>query len=304
MSEGHSGRSDPGRGHVCPCGRSHPTQGKARKLRAPVDHGDLTRRVYDALAHGKVELADDRHIVRYSGDCEAPIGIKQHSARGRLFVVWLTRCRRCKPCLRAKQFYWSRTAMRWTERTAEAGLRTWFGTLTLSPEAQQIALEDARTNWANRVARATGEIPEWWDEVHCDERFRLIREELVGWCKRYWKHLRKGRKRCERCYPAKARKEGEWDHPPASFKYFLVFERHKSGHPHMHFMLHETDAKIMHKFLKCAWPHGHTHMKLVKGADVKKAAFYCAKYLGKAYQSRQIASINYAKEALKPTMTS
>ena len=60
-------------------------------------------------------------------------------------------------------------------------------------------------------------------------------------------------------------------------------------------MLHETDGHIMLKQLKCAWPHGLTHMKLVKGDDLRKVAFYVAKYLGKAYQARQIASQLYAR---------
>ena len=118
----------------------------------------------------------------------------------------------------------------------------------------------------------------------------------MGWVQRYWKRLRKGVRRCERCYPSKPRKAGEWDHPPASFKYLLVFERHKSGHPHMHFMLHETGEHITLKHLECGWGHGFVKMKLVKGDDERRAAFYVSKYLGKSYQSRQIASVRYARD--------
>ena len=295
-SEGVSGRSDTGRGHVCPCGRTHRPTGRRRRSSPVSDHSELTARVYDALVSGKAErLEDSRWEVRYSGDCESPLHMKRNADKGALFVKYLVRCRRCRPCLRAKQFYWARTAMKWTQKTAEEGNRTWFGTLTLTPTSQAIALENARTEWLNSVTRSTGEVPEWWDDVACDERFRLVREELVGWLQRYWKRLRKGAKRCERCYPLKPRKAGEWDHPPASFKYFVVFERHKSGLPHMHWLMHETDEHIMLKALQCAWPHGFTKVKLVRGNDVRKAAFYVSKYLGKSFQARQLASINYAK---------
>ena len=283
-----TGRSDTGRGHRCPCGRSHPTQGRARKRRDPVPHGHLSALVYDALAAGKLETADGTHIVRYSGDCQSPIVIPQYASSGALFVSWLTRCRRCVACLKAKQFYWARVAKRWTQYTADQGRRTWFGTLTLTVDAQLDAVIAARADHGSPNA-------EWWHEANCDERFRLVRKVLVGWCKRYWKRLRKGRKRCERCYPKKPRAEGEWDHPPAKFKFFLVFERHKSGLPHMHWVLHETGDKILKKHLQCEWPYGFTKVLLVKGDDVGRVGFYVSKYLGKAYQARQIASLKYAR---------
>lgn len=267
----------------------------AKPRRDPVDHSRLAGRVYDAFASGKSESHQPGSwTVDYAGNCESPLPVKSYASSGALFVTTLTRCRRCKPCLRAKQFYWSRTAMRWTEFTHQQGARTWFGTLTLSPVSQQIALDEARSRWCEEVAR-TGAIPDWWDDVTCDERFRLVRNELVGWVKRYWKRMRKGTKRCERCYPTNPRKAGEWDHPPASFKYFLVFERHKSGLPHMHFLMHECGEPIRLKHLECQWPHGFVKVNVVKGGDIRRAAFYVAKYLGKAFQARQIASLRYAR---------
>lgn len=188
--------------------------------------------------------------------------------------------------------------MHWTEFTAEMGGRTWFGTLTVAPEWQRDAVAAAFAKWADSTGRSSAE---WWDEPQCDERFRLVRDEMVGWVQRYWKRLRTGVKRCERCYPAKPRKKsGEWDHPPAAFKYYLVFERHRSGLPHIHWLLHETGDPILLKQLECAWPHGFTKVKLVKGNDIRRAAFYVSKYLGKAVQARQIASTGYAKHKSRP----
>lgn len=304
--EGSSGRSDTGRGHVCRCGRVHPKQRRSRAIRRPIDHVDLTRRVYDALAEGKAERGKgNRWTVHYAGNCEAPMVLRQTASTGALFAEYKVRCRKCPGCLRARQFYWSRAAVANTEATAERKGRTWFGTLTLTPEWQQEALRDARDKWCNLVAN-TGAIPDWWDEVNCDERFRLHRNEVQLWLQRYWKRLRKGVKRCTKCYPKKPRSEQEWDHPAARFTYLAVFERHpgkkaggaglNTGLPHVHFLLHEGEGcHILLKQLACEWPHGFVKMKLVKGDDLTKAGYYVAKYLGKDQQSRQIASIGYTK---------
>lgn len=169
--------------------------------------------------------------------------------------------------------------MDWTEFTAREGRRTWFGTLTLAPEYQARLLEEARARWLLENA-SSSVVPEWWDEPHCDERFRLCRNVLKEWVQLYWKRLRKG---------------------GAEFKYFLVFERHKSGLPHIHWLLHETGDPIRLKQLSQAWPFGFTKVKLVKGEDTRKAAYYVSKYLGKNQQSRQIASLRYAKN--RPSLT-
>lgn len=295
-----SGTSDTGRWHGCPCGRRHPSKARARKMRAPVDHGDLTARVYEAFAKGKVETRENRHEVHYSGNCESPIRIPSYSSRGGLFVITKTRCRNCPSCLKAKQFHWARLASAWTKSTHEEGRRTWFGTLTLSPEYQRELTSAAQ----DAYALEHGQIADWLFDPLCDERFALVRNELVEWCKRYWKRLRKGRKRCLACFPSRPRKAGEWDHPPASFKYMLVFERHRSGLPHMHWLLHEQSNPILKKHLQCEWPFGFTQVKLVKPDDgprsVEKVGFYVAKYLGKAKQARQIASVGFAKGPTNP----
>lgn len=299
MSERHSGTSDTGRWNGCPCGRDHPSKAKAWKFRAPRPHGEITRFVYEAFANGKSETDGNRHTVHYAGNCQSPLEIKSNSDRGALFVVTRTRCRRCKACLQAKQFYWAKTATKWTDKVHEQGLRTWFGTLTLGPSAQRDFLHDAFAEWAMGTGKTHAA---WWDEPHCDERFRLVREQVLGEVKRYWKRLRKGAKRCKDCYPRAPRKTGEWDHPAAQFKYFLVFERHKSGLPHMHFMLHEQDNPIRKKHIQCAWRHGFSGVNLVDPAN-NSAAFYVSKYLSKSHQSRQLASTNYAKEVWKDGRT-
>jgi len=164
--------------------------------------------------------------------------------------------------------------------TTEQGRRTWFGTLTLTSEAQELFLEKARMASLDPNA-------DFWDDPLCDERFRLVRKQLVGEVQRYWKRLRK---------------------TGAEFKYFLVFERHEGkrggsgkhlGLPHMHFLLHELGDPIRKQVLQKLWPHGFSNVKLVGNPRSKRsipagqAAFYVAKYLSKSFQSRQIASAGY-----------
>ena len=290
----HSGISDTGRGHGCPCGRVHPhQQGRRRLIRRPVAHSDLSARVYDATVSKRAERGEDgRWIVNYAGNCERPLPVPSHASRGALLVTYLTRCRRCRACLRARQFYWAKLGAARTVETRDAGLRTWFGTLTFQPEYQAIFHQQAMLRWGEENG---GVIPRWWDDPKCDERFRFVRKEMLREVQKYWKRLRKGVSRCTKCYPAKPRADGEWDHPPASFKYLLVFERHKSGLPHVHWLLHEETAAILKKNLECMWPYGFVKMKLVKGDDFDKAAYYVAKYLGKSIQARQAVSLGYAK---------
>lgn len=86
-----------------------------------------------------------------------------------------------------------------------------------------------------------------------------------------------------------------------SFRYFAVVERHKSGQPHLHFVLHESDDKILKRILQAYWPWGHSNVSIVGGnaknaAAPDKAAWYVVKYLSKSYQARQWVSLGYGKE--------
>jgi hypothetical protein len=148
--------------------------------------------------------------------------------------------------------------------------RTWFGTLTLSAEWQQELLDRARGASLNPHA-------EWWEEPHCDARFNAVRVELLAEVKRFWKRLRKA---------------------GHVFKYILVFERHQSGLPHCHFLLHEQGEPIPKRAIQAQWPFGHSNISIVGGKSARaaapeKAAWYVVKYLTKSEQSRVIASLGY-----------
>lgn len=255
----------------CPCGRSHPPTGVSRRQppRTPEFTEALASRLWEAGLTAEDRDPNGVYDVRYASDCERPFVVKTMDF-GRLFARQHFRCRKCPPCLEARKRYWIAAAVHQTNDTRDAGLRTWFGTLTFRTEVQDELLMRAKEKHPAPNA-------EWWDEPFCDERFRLVREEALREVQLYWKRLRKAGHR---------------------FKYFLVFERHKSGLPHMHWLLHEADAPIRKKDLQGSWPHGFTKVVLVGGRSKRsgppeKAAFYVAKYLSKEVQARQVASHGY-----------
>lgn len=261
--------SDPS---VCPCGRSHAVRKQRRKHPGLADHGELIGKIYDAYASGKASKGErfGEWDVHYAGNCERPMRLKRSANNGACFATMHVRCRTCKPCLKANMWRWLRSMEAHILDGHAKGQRTWFGTLTLRPEAQQDTL---RTAWEIWMANATGSgVPEWWDDPKCDLRFAFHRAVLVEELKKYWKRLRKAGCR---------------------MKYIVVFERHKSGYPHMHFLLHEVGEPITKATMQRHWTHGFTQVKLVRAEHSRKAAYYVSKYLSKSKQARQIASLRY-----------
>ena len=259
-------------GDGCPCGRNHAGVFRKRKLRKTQDDDRLSGRIVQARFAGKETcLEPGFHEVAYHGDCSHPLRVPQNSPKRH--VVFLTRCRKCGACRRAKRNYWGFAAQAVTRRTMEAGNRTWFGTLTLDPEWQ-----------ARLLSRARDKHPEpqapWWADPRCDERFKAVRNEFLVEVQKYWKRLRKH---------------------GARFRYMLVFEQHKSGLPHAHFLLHEENGPILKKSLRAQWPLGFFQASLVGGrarnaAAPDKAAWYAVKYLTKSAQARLVASRGYCPD--------
>jgi hypothetical protein len=253
----------------CACGRVHNTAAARRRgPRAP--EVNLPGKIYDAICVGRAEhLEGFGHSLALSGDCQIPFRVAANDGE-HIFAERFVRCRRCAACLRARTNYWGFAGMEQTRLAAENGGRTWFGTLTLSAEWQAEFLDRARSIHCEPNAS-------WWEEPHCDERFKLVRALLLKEVQRYWKRLRKDGHR---------------------FKYLVVFERHKSGLPHMHFLLHEQGRPILKRELEARWPYGHSKCVIVGGrsrraAAPEKAAWYVVKYLSKSTQARQLASRGY-----------
>lgn len=270
----------------CPCGRSHPPHGVLRRRATKLaDKQDLTEKVYEAFAQGKAdrEGSSDRWVIRYAGNCEKPIEMRRTAeGAGWLGATYQMRCRRCKACLRARTWYWALAGMKETKQASELGLRSWFGTLTFAPEAQRDLWQRAMEKWAEAHASTT-EVPEWWNDELCDERFHWVREEVRREIQLYWKRLRKAGHK---------------------FRYLVVIERHKTGLPHVHYLLHEVEERIRKKDQQVQWPFGFVKTTIVGGRSRKaaapdKAAWYVVKYLSKSVQARQMASQHYRPEARK-----
>lgn len=207
------------------------------------------------------------------GKCENPIEVyrvvgqvgpsgetetRKSAGRERKSVAVTLRCRKCATCLYARGLYWRKAA----EREMLLAHRTWFGTLTLTPE------EHAKAGYAAmaRVGVST------FNELTASEQFALRHEAVSRSLTLAFKRLRK--------------RVGV-----NAFRYLLVCEAHKSGLPHYHALVHETrlDAPIRKSVLNDFWPLGFSTWRLAK----PEAARYVAKYLSKAVLARVRASLRY-----------
>lgn len=175
------------------------------------------------------------------------------------YVVHMTvKCRKCDICLAERRKLWARRAL---SEVAMSG-RTWFGTLTLSPEwhvrfGAQAAVRTKRRTGEELEALPLGE--------QLASRNVIIGAEIAKMFKRL-------------------RKSGY------QFRYFLVMEAHESGLPHYHLLIHELSREIPKRVLDAAWSFGFTKYRLMTSA---KEIYYVTKYLGKSNWARVRASIGY-----------
>lgn len=174
-----------------------------------------------------------------------------------------TRCRSCTNCMKQRAGVWYHRA----RSEIEKSFRTWFGTLTFHPEAY--FLVEARARHRMRLRHVQ------WTQVDQDERFRLIAKSAGEEVTKFMKRVRKN--------------------SGSKFRYLIVVEKHKSGVPHFHLLLHELDAAnpVRYRVLSKAWDQGFSDFKLV---DNKDAAGYVSKYLAKAMLARVRASQGYGKD--------
>lgn len=243
---------------------------------------DRVRHLIDkALALGATRVSMFRVIWNISGNCSDPyttevygrtvVGGEKHPDRTILvkpgsntpaLLEIHTRCRRCEPCLKTRQRRWAGAAIAETRMST----RTWFGTLTLAPEWQFRTKIEAINYNRNRGVD--------FDSLSADEQFvahhRAIGVELT----RYLKRVRKN--------------------ADASFRYLLVAEKHQSGDPHYHMLLHEnaTGGKVLHRHLSEAWRYGFESWRLSDPLKPHKTAYLC-KYLSKTLAARVRASQRY-----------
>ena len=256
----------------CPCGRVHSRPHVRKGLRQA--NPDMPAKVLAAHWAGKAQQDAELGIwhVDYHGDCQSPPVVRQHSPSG-ILARYKVRCRKCGACRRAMKNYWGYAAMQQTLLSAAEGGRTWFGTLTCDVDWQsELLLRAMKRN-------KDPSIP--WEKVECEERWKALCAEFLREVQKYWKRLRN---------------DGH------SFKYIAVFEPHKSGKPHCHFLLHELKGdRVLKRELRDRWPCGFIGATLVGGtarqaADPNKAAWYAVKYLSKHTQTRIRASRGYVPE--------
>lgn len=179
-------------------------------------------------------------------------------------VTMETECRRCPECLRKRAAFWRYRAI----AECENAERTWFATLTASPEIHY--------QWD---LRAAGRSPNF-DKLTNGEKFRS-RAEIMGIeLTKYLKRVRKN--------------------SGSPFRYLAVTEIHESrktspemrGRPHLHLLVHETALPIRKALLEDCWGFGFTKFKLVQTGP-HAAANYLCKYISKAMDARIRASIDY-----------
>lgn len=214
--------------------------------------------------------------VDYSGDCSEPILLERigYPLQGRAKSVYglagkvplsafiCVPCRKCENCLGRRCHHWRLRAMSETK----AAVRTWFGTLTLSPD------QHSRVAMACRVeASRNGDD---WDTFDQERQFALRHKCISREITLYLKRIRK--------------RGGE------GARFVCVAEAHKSGLPHYHMLVHEGDqTALTWRILTEEWRVGFCQWKLVKDT---RAAGYVTKYLSKDALARVRASVGYGKE--------
>lgn len=178
-------------------------------------------------------------------------------------------CRKCTECATFRAYKW-RERMR---QELSYWPRTWFVTLTCRPDVHYMLHE---SHLADK--RADGWLPSdfWSDEMQFQSRCEALGKELSKYLKRVRKPL-----------------TGE---SPVALRYFAAFERHVSGLPHLHLLVHEAGGPVTWHRLMSRWALGHATAKLVD--DGPGAARYIAKYVLKgAAVTRTRASLHYGQPA-------
>lgn len=214
-----------------------------------------------------------------SGGCQSPVPFEMNGlprrleggrhvrAKGLPHSLLLTvRCRKCAWCLGRRRNLW---AFRGQVEIASAP-RTWFGTLTMGPTEHALM----RYRASSRLWRGGTDIELLSAREQFEELCKEFGVEVTLWLKRIRKKLK------------------------GKLRYLLVFERHKSGLPHAHILVHDIDESnpVRHAALTAEWKLGFTKFKLCEAiGETAKAAWYVAKYLSKSCESRVRASLRYGQ---------
>lgn len=215
--------------------------------------------------------------VEVSGNCSAPVHAERRywniDATQHRHAVFTLPCRKCAACLKRRSRFWAARVS--TEcRQAE---RTWFVTLTVSPEQRaRLAMV------SHHYQRGRGVK---WADLSGDGAFRALHRTLSGEVTRYMKRVRE-------------RAEGP-------LRFCLVAEQHKDGYPHFHAVIHEPNGSLVrYREVVEPWHLGFAHAKLVPADEAGAVGAYVAKYLTKSPLGRVRASRGYGHPTVLPQHSS
>lgn len=182
-----------------------------------------------------------------------------------------TRCRRCEKCRAFRSWEWKH---RMTEELRH-GVRSWYGTLTLRPAEQYRVLVEGR-----RYTEARGVA---WQSLSEDERFAIRARFALNEVSKYVKRFRK------RAWGARGKSPMAW---------VAVTEKHKSGLPHFHMLVHESAMRpVTHEILSSSWGLGFERWRLVRPDEgAQEVAWYLCAYLTKDFSTRIRCSEKYGHE--------
>ncbi|ADR52452.1 hypothetical protein CKC_03515 [Candidatus Liberibacter solanacearum CLso-ZC1] len=185
------------------------------------------------------------------------------------FFYILCRCRRCSICCKSRGMFWLRRAQTEVMRSS----RTWFVTLTFSPSnhiknyalvvgqyVDSLSTEDRDLFYGKKKYGTIFEDLTILNITDVDLKFRLLCKGFGDKIVLFLKRLRKNTSK--------------------KFRYFVVFERHKSGDPHAHMLIHQKpgDELIKKAEIQEEWMReGFSHVRLLR-EDLKTARYVC-KYL-------------------------
>lgn len=241
---------------------------------------DWRRSVTRMMLDGRVSPAGPlRFEADHAGSgryrCTAPVAREYSSAigyqsdQGRVrgpshVVTFHVRCRTCEPCRKARAVHWRARGIEEARRSAAAFGRTWFGTMTLSPERRFLLLSEARARYAD--------FDGWSPDRRCNTLADIAYTEV----QRYLKRVRK--------------------ESGATIKFMVVAEKHQDHTPHFHILVHEVDDKntVGERTLRKQWTWGHSKFNVAKD---EKAVFYATKYIAKDAITRVRASKGYGQIA-------
>ncbi len=231
-----------------------------------------------ALRHGASHRTTADSVVLtsldwdISGNCLAPKTMELHGRvggkhkyvypliDGKSRSIELTvKCRRCENCLAERSRVWRYRA----RNEYLTSYRTWIGTMTFSQPELFRFKSSARTRLA-----VQGDD---YDCLRVEERERQLLKEIAPEITKFFKRVRKN--------------------SGAKMTYLTVSERHKSGEPHFHCLVHErgTDP-VTHRTLSAGWKLGFTNFKLCKS---DRDPMYVCKYITKSAVARVRASVGY-----------